>query len=131
MREFFKGWRRKAGCVALVMACLSATGLVRSCIATDCVELQTEQRFFGVCSCRAYLIFVTCNETRDNQPFVNWEIGGIEPIEHDDSSGSMIYTWVTPHRTPNECLLIPYWSLVLPLTLLSAYLILWKPRKSS
>jgi hypothetical protein len=24
---------------------------------------------------------------------------------------------------------IPYWSLTIPLTLLSAYLILWKPRK--
>jgi hypothetical protein len=28
-----------------------------------------------------------------------------------------------------EILLIPCWSIVLPLTLLSAYLILWKPRK--
>ena len=26
-------------------------------------------------------------------------------------------------------LLIPYWLIVLPITLLSAYLILWKPRK--
>jgi hypothetical protein len=25
--------------------------------------------------------------------------------------------------------MIPYWSIMLPLTLLSAYLILWKPRK--
>ena len=128
MRAFFKGWRRKVGCVTLVMACVLATGWVRSCVATDCVELQTGQRFFGIGSCCEYLILVKCSESRGFQPFVNWEFDGIEPVEHDDSSGRMIYTWVTPHRTPNECSLIPYWSLVLPLTLLSAYLILCKPR---
>lgn len=30
MREFFKGWRRKVGCVTLLMALLLAVGWVRS-----------------------------------------------------------------------------------------------------
>lgn len=30
MREFFRGWRRKVGCVTLVMACVLTTGWVRS-----------------------------------------------------------------------------------------------------
>lgn len=28
---------------------------------------------------------------------------------------------------PSQLLIVPYWSLILPLTLISAYLILWKP----
>ena len=30
-----------------------------------------------------------------------------------------------------DLVLIPYWSIVVPLTLLSAFLLLWKPRKST
>jgi hypothetical protein len=40
--------------------------------------------------------------------------------EYPDSAG-------IPCR--REQIVIPYWSLVVPLTLLSAFLILWKPRK--
>jgi len=30
MRDFFRGWKRKAGCVTLVTACLLMAGWVRS-----------------------------------------------------------------------------------------------------
>jgi len=35
MGDFFKGWRRKAGCVTLVMACTFAAAWVRSFIVED------------------------------------------------------------------------------------------------
>ena len=36
-----------------------------------------------------------------------------------------------PFQEPFQVWRIPYWSLVFPLTLLSAFLILWKPRKQT
>lgn len=42
-------------------------------------------------------------------------------------------SWITETIPPSavrfKLLVIPYWSFTIPLTLLSAYLILWKPQK--
>ena len=71
MREFFHGWRRKLGCVLLVMAAVLTRKWGRHPI---CIETPT-----------------------------GWE---------------MSESWVFQH-----------WQIAIALTLLSAYLILWKPRK--
>lgn len=69
MREFFNGWRRKVGCVALMVACW----LMSLCLAQ-----------------------------RLNYP------GGVDAA--GDDPGAQLF------------------ALAFPLTLLSTYLILWKPR---
>lgn len=38
MREFFQGWRRKAGLLTLLVACLFMTGWVRSLVVQDRIE---------------------------------------------------------------------------------------------
>src|SRR4051794_19488286 len=40
MRDFFKGWRRKLGCVTLVMACVFMAGWVRSIGISDWITLN-------------------------------------------------------------------------------------------
>ena len=35
MREFFRGWRRKVGCITLVMACAFVGGGIRSGVVFD------------------------------------------------------------------------------------------------
>ena len=39
MRDFFKGWLRKVGCVALVMACLFLSGWVRNHFYADHMQI--------------------------------------------------------------------------------------------
>ena len=73
MGDFFKSWRRKIGCVALMMAAVFMMGWVRSLSDTD--------------------VFVA-------------------PIG-------------------KSRIVVPYWMAVIPLTLLSAWLLLSKPNKST
>ena len=40
MREFFKGWRRKAGCVTLVMVLLLTSAWIRSYVAGDVLRVE-------------------------------------------------------------------------------------------
>ena len=43
MRDFFKGWRRKVGCITLVMACLLISGWLRSLQSLEFVEFPSGQ----------------------------------------------------------------------------------------
>src|SRR5947207_3346008 len=51
MREFFNGWRRKAGCVLLVMALSIACGWVRNSRMGDIGILSMGKVALGVHSC--------------------------------------------------------------------------------
>lgn len=102
MGEFFHGWRRKAGCVALVMA-------------------------FGLAldMCGSY-----------NRKHRRVFVGYVRESTWLETNGGMVELWRF-HHEPKEANgfvntlvgAIPYWWLILPLTLLSACLILRKPRK--
>ncbi|MBS0201250.1 MAG: hypothetical protein JSS49_00015 [Planctomycetes bacterium] len=82
MREFFKGWRRKVGCVALVVASL-------------------------------FMIWI-------NDPaIVGFSIAVTDVSLFEDRHAES-------HDYNVE---IPNWSTIIILSLLSAYLILWRPRK--
>lgn len=41
MREFFKGWRRKAGCVALTVSCLLMAAWIRSRTIPDRIVIRS------------------------------------------------------------------------------------------
>lgn len=148
MGEVFKGWRRKAGCVALMMACVLMGLWMRGYRVSDALS-------FGIDSAGND---VWLNSSRDG---IRWEryfgaggawgwqqfpvprTGTVFPF--DDPKWLAICTidwrwracgfdfgeWHSKQKDTFRSYywLIPYWSLVLPLTLLSAYLILWNPRK--
>lgn len=144
MREFFKGWRRKVGCAALVMSLLLTGGWIRSL--GLCEEIYSS---YGVRSL-AFLAsgdgYVACGHARANNadgfpqksdwptlspeglynalkayrwtgPCVGFGLGTLEIDEHTaaELESSLI-------------LAAPYWSIVVPLTLLSGYLLLSSPR---
>ena len=96
MGEFFNGWRRKTGCVTLVMACLLTDGWILSASRTDIANF----RLLGK--------------------------------QHIVSSEEQSIQWgaEVPHTILWDVWYVPYWSVVLPLTLLAAWLLLSKPRKS-
>lgn len=158
MREFFRGWRRKVGCVTLVMACALMGLWVRSLTGINVVWFP-----FGTQTCVRFgsgegrISWGKFSEPKlENLPTtigwgrfseiynfhlptpMGWNLFRGMPVDHP---GWVHWSWwhcgFGMYKAENNpsCpfmvteLLVPHWSLVLPLTLLSAYLILWKPRK--
>jgi hypothetical protein len=103
MGEFFKGWRRKTGCVTLVMACILSIGWAR------CFT-QPERMIFRTRNWTSLPLsdFTVFNE--DGQ--LEFGIGEDAIIQ---------YQYMSLFR-------MQYWTAIIPLTLLSAWLLLSKPR---
>jgi hypothetical protein len=123
MREFFKGWRRKTGCVALMLAC------VVSCIWIRTTRYETEI----CCDLGGQRILIHADSG-----VVTWywwkyrTVGGfdirIRIADRTDVEylfSKLGFVIMSPIRLKLSCA-----QMVWPLTLLSAYLILWKPRKA-
>jgi len=142
MGEFFKGWRRKIGVVALVMACVFIAGWVRSfsmmdfmllpslqgndprrldrCLVSwdQCLVVLREGRRTG-----SYISSRPYGDLRDrlfNNPALEWKWSGFG-FGSGATKGAPLHSLVA----------VPYWSIVIPLTLISAYLLLSKPRSPS
>lgn len=149
MREFFRGWRRKAGVVLLVMACASLTVWLRSQIATD--EVRIERRgtrdVFHSFDGRIYWCRVTLRPgtvpPNVFPPLVAWKTYDLSHSPNsrlvgpfDERPNTYNWGWCGFYfgseyyvNGKDAIWAVPYWSLLVPLTLLSAYLVLWKPRK--
>ena len=116
MREFFHGWRRKLGCVTLVMAitiqaiqCARNSGALRE----DMVLLSSLRGTpYRIIIKKRYLQLVNV-------------------VDRFSEHAWMIRNGNVSIADEDYCYNISYPSLVLPITLVSAYLILWKPRKKS
>jgi len=131
MRDFFKPWRRKAGCVTLVLACAFAAGWVRSLFICD--VLFVHRYVFG--SNNGLLTWVLCQDQGESY---SYRAKKLEPvfltlIDVEWSSGwdkFRIGAGRNGNPTGNRVkfAIAPYWSVVLSLTVLSAYLLLAKPQ---
>jgi hypothetical protein len=140
MREFFRDWRRKLGCVMLVFACGLMGMWVRSFQRRDCFvasiwDFHYQWKSFGG---------VTLIErTTPDSILPNWHWSQSEVPDEwclDAFLQSVTADWkwrefhfrsgiIRLQGGPNEFwyLIMPYWSLTLPVTLLSAWLLLSKP----
>ena len=144
MREFFHGWRRKAGVISLVMACLLMAAWVRSLSIHDHFELPIGTSLHYLLSRPSGLAWGT--ETA--VPAINYDakflwiaepmvssvntdpFAGMSKIHwRRDVGGFHFFTQIDEESIIVQWSVVPYWSLTMPMTLLSAYLILWKPRK--
>jgi hypothetical protein len=162
MHTLFDGWRRKTGCVTLLLACAIYGAWIRSSTVTDSVNcyswwkvmqslvssdgsLSWERRDTTAVRNREVpfwkrgpagrkrraqrglpqLAFIR-SESIVARGKLNRRLDAPDIIWHWRWHGFGSGTWPAHHTT---LWVIPYWSIVLPLTLLSAYLILWKPRK--
>ena len=134
MREFFKGWRRKAGLVTLAMAMLTATMWLRSELVTDIWTFTFADRVHQICLARQNIRWI--GATLENRAYFpsGWEsitnpLGGVsrwekKKIEYvvllsllDEGSGAEFREWR-----------LSFHWLAQPLTLLSAWLLLIRPR---
>jgi hypothetical protein len=125
MHTFFHGWRRKVGIVSLVMACGLTSAWMRSQFFRDvfCWSIGHEAEVIisddGILSWWRLSLQHPLPQ-RWNPGFVNRGRDGSYYFRARD--------WYV-ELGESDSLSVPYWHSVIPLTLLSAYLILWKPRK--
>ena len=150
--RFFQGWKRKIGGVTLVLACLFAGVWVRGFAIDDVVRLGGGQRVvttgrvlqtLSTCSRNGFLW--TREETDANitwlagwQSLPSAESRAFDPTENGFDTGTMDWRYQFLgldfgrfHGDPGDT--ISYWrishgSIVIPLLLVSAFLLLSKPR---
>jgi len=124
MTEFFKGWRRKAGCVTLVMATVLGALWIRSCVLSEFVSNGGAQ-LWCVASFDGGIHLWSAHTIPGAFPFSPYIIvphgrAGILLIEHLD----LIVRYEDGYKWT-----VPYWQLTIPLALTSVYLLLWNARQ--
>lgn len=137
MKEFFHGWRRKVGLVTLVMACLFLCGWFRSFVICDSLGWSMSapaSPIWGVsASGELFLVAEIPVGWGTFKPSRSlWETMPAEPLDRmiaSDTKWSFRCFGFGYARNQFQFIMFPYWSIILSLTFLSAYLILWKPRK--
>jgi hypothetical protein len=135
MHTFFHDWRRKAGCVALGAACGLAVLWIRSLSTGDLLELRPT-RMSQVTIMSAYGDAKSSYQwalegSFEDDPFFEWNT-----FKTRGNGGSFlpsVFTgsWGRSDGVSGESagIQIPYFISAIPLTLLSAYLMIWRPRK--
>ena len=152
MGDYFKPWRRKIGMIPLVLACVFSAGWVRSQRIQDQIWVQQQQSLHvfvsmdGVVSwTRSSPFFLNIPVrwvSKDSTKMVrqnswdggdvhwHWQRGGFDfgaaSFEEATSKGH-----AGPWTRRIEVWQVPFWSIVTPLTLLSAFLLLSWPRAKS
>jgi hypothetical protein len=142
MREFFMGWKRKVGVVTLVMALVGIYFWVRSIGYIDRVMITSRKSLIFFESVRQSFAWsrfqLTENDWGENFDF-RWQsiargsdpndtVHSLETVPHWHCSGFHIVSGDFIEDCDQTLLVIPDWSIILPLTLFSAYLLLCKPR---
>lgn len=143
MREFFRGWRRKVGCVTLLISCVLMVGWMRSRAKLDTVYIPVFNRLHLVVSARGELAWLSADWL--GYEAWQWQTTDVTTIKAPTGSAAATFPDIMERlhrgleddarmrgekngRSP-RLWLISYRSAILALTLLSAYLILWGPRK--
>jgi hypothetical protein len=138
MWSFFHGWKRKIGVVALALACLFAGGWVRSLRRNDTLSFRdSDQSHICLQSNNSLIGFQRLREKFPFQVILNDYSTG-PSFDHDRTS--VKFTWKSEfagfgaangvEATTGiviELWTVPYWSIVVPLTLFAAWCLLTKP----
>ena len=140
MGEFFKPWRRKMGVLTLVMAVLSATVWVRSLSIQDVFRVSLKRPYMLSSMNGSLSWFIDY----DGSPLAGaWSIGPAGNFDNRFNGLGLNWNWKVcgfaegtflapfPNFQKVTFFMIPYWSIVFPLTLLSAWFLLNKPRSPS
>jgi hypothetical protein len=180
MGEVFKGWRRKTGCVTLLIACVLMIGWIRSSGRFDWACINGSHSRYGLASLEGRLLVHRSDVPSfyptplSDSSFVSWDstdlsriIKPFDPMTYADGSATgqgvvgadgtgfgfsnwtetkadnhWRFDWAGFHvgiaavqngKGTSGCYtcMFPYWSIVIPLTVLSAFLLFSKPRNSN
>jgi hypothetical protein len=144
MRAFFRGWRRKVGAVTLFIACVLSVGWARNSATDDAAWIIfADSSGFRILSgsgtiqvTRYWPVEITGWVPPSND--FGWSVSKKTPAPVTTTIGlrrsarwvQIAPVWV-PNRSAEQDMLdmwVRYWAIVLPLTLLSAWLLISKPR---
>jgi len=150
MGEFFHGWRRKIGCVTLVMASVFLAAWGRSHVSADklTVALGGGIQYLVKLSPSSISLRRIGEVTHGPYQSVRvsksgWSVidNPVTVVDHQEDSSNTTEAkedatgeWVIPIVSPVSITTeydpfeVPYWYLITPLTLLSAFLLLTKSR---
>jgi hypothetical protein len=140
MGDYFKPWRRKIGVMTLVMACVSTGGLIRSRSVRDTLNFWAGTRtpVLLISTSRFILWGKVYLDPGTGATFAYWNTDVIadpnvvSEISDEDASQLRWFEIVTfksaTHSHPFW--VISYWLVIIPLTLLSAFLLVVRTRKS-
>lgn len=154
MGDFVHGWKRKIGCVTLMMALVFTLGWIRSFAIRDVVALprtDTEEVFSSSYQSLSWLsyrfsspespVFLVRHDGTDTAKWFTPQIRLGSRLIWDDAEIRWRWRWcgfgegevqaIATDGNKNTFRVIPYWFLTIPLTLTSAFLLLTKPRKST
>ena len=159
MGEFFRGWRRKLGVVMLVMACVFTGMWVRGFAFEDAIRLGNGQRIVTrgrvlqtlSTSSRNGLIWKHEETDCDMTWVAGWQSRPVEKMDEFDPVTDPVTSFVNSNVLDWRWQLcgfdigrfhgatadrLSYWrishsSITIPLTLISFWLLLTKPRKSN
>lgn len=146
MPTYFKPLRRKIGLTTLVVACVFAVGWIRSTVTFDNLIVNYRGSIYAIGSrsgkttwSHMTVLGLPNFELTANRPFISRQSRAAS--EYNDSPvpfGHIRRNWngfeylhwddMTDEPTRKTRWIIPYWSIVIPLTLLSAWLLL-SPRQ--
>ncbi len=150
MSEYFRGWQRKVGVLTLVMACVLTT-IWLTCLTNPSLINRLFDRMVPY-SGGGVTLFTDGNRISLVKGEVITTIDEVETIDNsshpttlpesnqdasqdDDQSTDGVSQMTVPVRLVTLNLTsmvdIPFWSIVVPLILVSAFLLLTKPRKST
>jgi len=144
MGSYFKSWRRTIGVVTLMLALVFTGGWVRSLSVMDVVLFGSGKYTMEHCvSVDHSLVWgrLRTDDSRSIIVFPVWETSGSSNLDAFLDRANLRCSWRRCGFGVGEMnagpadrhtiWIIPYWSIVIPLTLLSAWLLLSKPRKAT
>ena len=149
--NFFFGWKRKLGVIMLLMSCLFMAGWVRSLGEIDVIHVPLGNHHEIAFSSGGYSLACRAGWDEEGNEFLDWEtqpasnydpsrrFSAIIDIGFDDPI-QWFGKWagfgigVTPpkfrHFLREVYMIIPYWMITIPQTLVAGLLILARPLKS-
>jgi len=142
MGDVFRGWRRKSGVVTLVIALVLLGGWIRSSLVADQLFYRVAPSTQIITSGNGVIEWQLITDVASVESlFVKEPMFWISPFSHrvyvfDGAETTWSWRWQwcgfdcgegrLPGSVPRCVCTIPYWFAVLPLTLLSAFLLLVK-----
>ena len=155
MGDFFKPWRRKIGPVFLCPTIVFACGWARSFVYVDVMDYMNQH---SLVRAESFEQTVVLSIGRSDETFRrSVRADSVKFASHDEAILSSILILFEPQLEENNCFFvareshakrwcgfcwgtvemsssyrdiwkIPYWSIVIPLTMISGYFVLSKPR---
>ena len=144
MSELIRGWRRKIGVVTLLIACVFMAGWVRNYFIRDSVNIPTGNsssiEFISGYQCLNLVVMWSTIPDHEMASFriyhqkeeeeIGFHAGKFLFAGDNSPFRPAWFSFSNEVRTTSLMIFsLPYWSITIPLTLLSGWLLLSKPRQ--